>query len=71
MILGTIYVVCSIKLNAIDADFFDADPITLITLSFASFCLACIDIALKAFLCTLICKIRQLIKENNEEPEDC
>jgi hypothetical protein len=69
MITGTIFVASS------SARFNDGLPTDLIGLSsffylLTLYWLAWIDMALKGFLCSLIFKIRQLIKEKNEEPED-
>ena len=69
MITGTIFVASSIIV------YNDGLPENLTSLSaifyaLTLYWLAWIDMALKGFLCSLIFKIRQLIKEKNEEPED-
>jgi hypothetical protein len=67
MILGTIYVIIDI----LDGDNNVSKDVIYLVKGIVSLGLSWLDMALKTFLYTLINKIRQLIKEDNEEPEDC
>ncbi len=71
MILGLIYVVCKIVLVQNYAKEFGPEAIFAAGFLFATFWLVWLDMVQKSFLCSLIFKIRQLIKEDDEEPEDC
>ena len=75
LILGTFYIVCNVINGRNDGVKGKQDSAINTTAHFFKYLVSLellwLNLALKGFLYSLITKIEQLIKEKNEEPEDC